>query len=217
MKIYAGARSSPLSRKQMSEIIEALRPHHPELLLEALWVETKGDKDKKTSLRGMGKTDFFTQELDNLLLEGKIRIAVHSAKDLPEPLPQGIAIAALTAGIDPSDSLMLREGYSLETLPSGATIATSSLRREEMVKQLRPDLRFIDLRGTIQERISLIEKGAADGVVVAEAALIRLELTHLNRVKLPGETVPGQGKLAVLAKSDDHEMKKLFSCIDTSR
>lgn len=217
MKIVAGARSSPLSRKQLIEILEEIRPHHPDLVLEPIWLETKGDKDKKTSLRSMGKTDFFTAELDEMLLEGKIRIAIHSAKDLPDPLPEGLSMVALTSGVDPSDSLVLREGTTLESLPAGATIATSSVRREEMVRQMRGDLRFIDLRGTIQERISLIEKGMADGVVIAEAAIIRLGLTYLNRLSLPGETVPLQGKLAVLARSDDEAMRALFSCIDGPR
>ncbi len=95
-------------------------------------------------------------------------------------------------------------------LKSGARIATSSLRREEAVRQLRSDLVFSDLRGRVEERLSQLEKGTADGVVVAEAALIRLKLTHLNRIHLPGETVPLQGRLAIIGRSDDPEIHQIF-------
>lgn len=209
MKILSGARSSPLSRAQLEEI------QNDSLLrgcvLDPVWVETTGDKDKETSLRFLGKTDFFTKELDSMLLEGKIRIAIHSAKDLPDPLPKGLEVVALTKGVDPRDSLVFREGESLYTLPRNAKVATSSVRREEIVRSLRSDLQFVDLRGTIGERIALLENGSVDALVVAEAALIRLRLTYLSRWILPGETTPLQGRLAVLARKDDEMMRTLFS------
>jgi len=184
---------------------------YPHLQFEPVWVNTTGDIDKTTSLRHLGKTDFFTRELDQMLLSGEIRAAVHSAKDLPEPLPQGLAVAAMTRGVDPRDSLVLRPDESLATLPAGAVIATSSARREESVRLLRNDLKFIDLRGTIGERLEKLRTGEADGVVVAEAALIRLNLTHLNRIFLPGETAQNQGRLAILVREGDEEMKRLFA------
>src|SRR5262249_52760384 len=148
-----------------------------------------------------------------MLLEGRCRIAIHSAKDLPDPLPRGITMVALTEGLDPTDVLVLKEGQSLSSLPFGAIIATSSERREKAVKQLRPDFRFIDLRGTIAERLMQLDQGLANGVVVAEAALIRLGLTHLNRVKLPGFSASLQGQLAVTARTGDEEMRRLFHYI----
>ncbi len=163
------------------------------------WVQTIGDRDRTTSLRTLDKTDFFTRELDQLLLAGAIDAAIHSAKDLPEPLPQGLTLAALTKGLDPRDSLVLREG---ETLQPNSLIATSSLRREETVRALCPTARFIDLRGTIHERLAKLHKKEADGVVLAECALIRLKLTHLNRIPLPGETAPLQGRLAIIVRSN---------------
>ena len=214
MKIQAGARSSPLSRAQADEALKEIRAFYPDLELEMSWVVTTGDKHKTVSLRSLGKDDFFTKELDEMLLQGKIRIAIHSAKDLPDPLPNGLSIAAITRGVDPRDCLVLRKGMTLENLPSGSVIATSSVRREETVRSLRPDLKFIDLRGTISERLEKLEKGEADGVVVAEAALIRLNLTHLNRIFLPGDTVLMQGRLAILARHGDLEMHILFSKID---
>jgi len=213
MKILSGARSSPLSRAQADEILEEIRAFHPEVQFEMNWVLTRGDKDKTVSLKGLGKDDFFTRELDEMLLKGEIRIAIHSAKDLPEPLPKGLALAALTRGLDPRDSLVLRDGMTLEMLPPNSVIATSSIRREEIVCSLRPDFRFEDLRGTVGERLEKLKSGEVDGIVVAEAALIRLKWTHLNRIFLPGGTAPLQGKLAVLSREDDLEMQTLFSLI----
>ncbi len=210
MKIKTGARSSPLSRTQFEEV-RALMPAR--LVLEPVWVSSPGDRDRTISLRNLDRTDFFTRDLDKMLLLKTIRLAIHSAKDLPDPLPDGLALALVTKGIDPRDSLVFREGDSLSTLPSGAVIATSSSRREEVVKQLRGDLVFIDLRGSIEERLAKLTDGA-DGVVVAEAAIIRLKLTHLNRVSLPGETAPGQGKLALVTLASDRELIQcLESCI----
>lgn len=211
MKIIAGARSSPLSRAQFEEAATEIHSLHPQITLEPIWVETIGDLDQKTSLRNLDKIDFFTRELDQMLLRGEVRIAIHSAKDLPEPLCKGLSLVALTRGVDPRDSLVFREGETLETLPKGAIIATSSIRREETVKRLRGDLQFIDLRGNINERLKKLQNREADGIVVAEAALIRLKLTHLNRIFLPGDTAPRQGQLAILARSGDEEMKHLFS------
>ncbi len=211
MKIKTGARSSPLSKAQFEEARALLPPH---LILEPVWVGSPGDRDKKTSLRDLGKTDFFTRDLDQMLLAKTIRLAIHSAKDLPEPLPDGLTLALLTRGIDSRDSLVFREGESLSALPSGARIATSCQRREVAVKQLRSDFVFIDLRGNIEERIAKLNQDA-DGVVVAEAALIRLKLTHLNRIFLPGETAPGQGKLAFITRDDDRELIECLQCLES--
>lgn len=214
LSIQVAARSSPLSRTQVQEVLNEMREFYPSLSFETSWVNSRGDLDKDTSLRTMEKTDFFTREVDEMILKGECRIAIHSAKDLPDPLPQGISLIALTKGLDPSDSLVFRKGESLDTLPPWAWIATSSIRREEAVRQLRSDLHFKDLRGTIGERLTLLEKGEADGVVVAEAALIRLGLTHYSRLPLPHSSTFNQGRLAILAREGDDQMKQLFFPID---
>ncbi|MCB1112496.1 MAG: hydroxymethylbilane synthase [Chlamydiia bacterium] len=213
-KIPVAARTSPLSRKQVEEVLAELRLHHPNVDFDVHYIFTTGDLDQKTSLRTMGKSDFFTREIDQQLLQGRARIAIHSAKDLPEPLPEGLAVIAVTRGLTPADALVLREGESLQSLQKGARIATSSERREEAVRKMRSDLTFIDLRGTIAQRIEKLHTGEADGAVIAEAALIRLGLTHLNRVIIPGETVPGQGKLAIVARLDDPLIAELFQCLN---
>lgn len=212
--IIVGARSSPLSQAQVREVQLEVNEYRPDVVFESLLIETYGDKDRATSLRILDKTDFFTREVDDLLFSGACRIVIHSAKDLPDSIRKGIAMAALTYGEDPADSLVLREG---ESLRPGAIIATSSKRREDAVRMLLPDADFIDLRGTIGERLEKLERYEADGVVIAEAALIRLKMTHLNRIKLPGETVRHQGQLAVMVRCDDWEMLELFAPIDSRK
>lgn len=202
MKIKVGARDSELSSKQVEEVQRQVQ-----VAFEPILLKTTGDKNRTVSLRGLDKTDFFTKEIDTLLLQGGCRIAIHSAKDLPDPLPKGLVIAALTRGVDSSDALVLRPG---ETLQEGFVIATSSQRREQLVKPLKEKLRFVDIRGTIRERLEKLYRHEIDGVVIAEAAIIRLNLKYLNRIPLLGETAPLQGRLAVVVREGDEEMLTLF-------
>ena len=214
IEITVGARSSALSRVQCDEVWQELRQHHPDVQFYPIWVETTGDKDLKTSLKTMDKSDFFTKEIDQLQLTGKCRIGIHSAKDLPEPLPKGLKLVALTKGVDPSDSLILQDGATVETLPYGAKIGTSSARREQNIHDLRADLVCVDVRGTIPARLDLLDRGFIDGLVIAEAALIRLKLAYRTRIPLPGERASLQGQLAVIALEGDEEIAQLFRCID---
>lgn len=211
MKIVVGARGSNLSIKQVEEVLGELRAHTPQIVFEPIWTTTKGDRDLTSSLVPMDKTNFFTKEIDEMLLEKKCRIAIHSAKDLPEPLPKGLFLIALTKGQDPSDSLVLREG---ETLKKNGVIGSSSLRRNRILRTLRPDLSCVEVRGPIEKRLEKLASGEIDGLVVAEAALVRLGLTHLNRIPLPGETAVNQGKLAIIAREGDREMEELFAPLD---
>ena len=212
--LRAAARSSALSRAQVEEI-RSLLP--PTTAFDVTFVETYGDLDRETSLRTLGRTDFFTREVDQLVLSGECDFGIHSAKDLPEPLTKGLTLFALTRGIDPRDALVLRPGVTLDTLPPGSVIATSSERRIDAVKALRQDFTFIDLRGTIEERLSMLEKGLADGVVIAEAALIRLKL-DVNRIYLPGTTVAAQGQLAIVGLTARKQiLEKIFSCLDVKK
>ena len=204
MHIRVASRKSPLALKQVEEIFRGL----PHLTYSLTAIDTMGDLDKLTSLRTLEKTDFFTRELDALLLAGAADIAIHSAKDLPDPLPQGLEVIALTACIDPRDSLVFKT-----MLPENPLVATSSKRREEAVLELIKKARFCDIRGTISERLEALGKDV-DAVVIAEAALIRLNLTHLSRFYLPGETAACKGQLAVVARTDHQILHPLFSPID---
>lgn len=173
---------------------------------------TTGDKDLLTSLRDMGKTDFFTKEIDEGLLAKTFDIAIHSAKDLPDPLPQGLSLVGMTESIDPRDSLVIRPGYTLKPNP---IVGVSSERRETAVRQVWRDAVFRDIRGTIPGRLSLLDSGEYDAIVIAEAALIRLGLTERRRLFLPGETAQNQGRLALVSRSEDVEkFSSLFQCTD---
>lgn len=209
MKIKVGARRSKLSRKQVEEVMKELKVDYT-----VDYVETIGDRDLKSSLGPMDKTDFFTREIDQKVLDRSCDLGIHSAKDLPDPLPEGLKLFALTKGIDSSDSLVIREGKQLKHLKRGAIIGSSSVRRDEAIKRLRPDLKCIEVRGPVDVRLSMLDRGEIDGLVVAEAALIRLGLTTRNRITLSGETAPLQGKLAVIGRNDDKEMEALFHLID---
>lgn len=203
--LKVGARDSLLSRKQVEEVFAQL-----DCAYEAIWMKTQGDLDLKQSLRHLDRTNFFTKELDEALLRGEVDVTIHSAKDLPDPLPEGLEIVALTKGIDSADALVLREG---ESLCEGMVIGTSSQRREEVVAQLQEGLLFADIRGSIRQRLDSLYQHKIDGVVIAEAALIRLGLTNINRIRLEGETAPLQGRLAVLARTGDEKMRQLFAWV----
>ncbi|MDB6081454.1 MAG: hemCD [Chlamydiia bacterium] len=215
--ISVAARASPLSKIQLQEVLDELLLYHPEVAFIPTWIETCGDKDLQTSLRNLPQGDFFTKEIDEMQLASTVRISIHSAKDLPVPLPPGLRRVALTKGVDPRDAIVFRQGDTLESLQTGAKIATSSERRDSIIKSLRPDLECVDIRGTIQKRLEKLEMHEVDGVVIAKAALIRLQVDHLNHIVLDCPTARYQGQLAVIARSDDREMATLFECINTHK
>ena len=205
-----GSRGSNLARKQVEEVLDLIGVDYT-----IVCIQTVGDRNLSCSLRSMDKTDFFTREIDQMVLQGACDVAIHAAKDLPQPLTKGLQLIALTKGIDARDSLVMREGERLENIKLGATIGSSSYRRDRAVKDLRADLRCVEIRGCIEDRLALLDKGEIDGLVVAEAALIRLGLKTRNRIFLRAETAPWQGKLAVIGRREDKEMKALFYPVDT--
>ena len=213
--ITVGARSSPLSRAQVQEVLNELKTFHPHIVFVPNWFQTTGDKDLKTSLRDMEKSDFFTKEIDRMQLEGKFQISIHSAKDLPDPVSEGLEIIALTRGVDPSDVLVIKNGSTLKDLSRNCKIGTSCKRRDLSVKKIFPEAEIVDIRGTIGDRLSLLHLGKLDGVVMAKAALIRLKIEDVACFALQGEMAPLQGKLAIIARKGDKKMKQLFSCLDT--
>lgn len=213
------ARPSNLSKQQVLEAQRLLKHFYPKLILQTVFLKSRGDLDKETSLRGLELTNFFTDVLDQALLQNEARLAVHSAKDLPSPLMSGLIVAAITPCIDSRDALVLREGLDpTQQLPQNLRVATSSQRRESAVRQLCQTATFQDLRGTIEERLALLQPchpAHVDGVVVAQAALIRLQLQHLPHLYLPGPTTPGQGSLALVIREDDYELLQYLQVIDS--
>jgi len=214
MIIHLAARPSRLSIAQVKEVIKELSKYHFDLDFEVHYFMSKGDIDKKRSLRELEKTDFFTDTIDKFILTKKKYVGIHSAKDLPDPLPKGLKVVAFTKGVDQRDSIVLNKGASFFSLKKNSVIATSSVRREEMIKQLRDDLKFADIRGAIEERLNILNQRKIDGIVIAEAAIKRLNLEHLNRFTLPFKTVKGQGQLAIVANENDDLMEKVFAQIN---
>ncbi|MBI3315301.1 MAG: uroporphyrinogen-III C-methyltransferase, partial [Candidatus Omnitrophica bacterium] len=173
---------------------------------------TQGDKDKKTSLTRQPGDDFFTDTLDQALLKGGIDIAVHSAKDLPQHIPAGLEIFTLTETLDDRDAWVGPCAFA--DLPKGAKVGTSSILRQKQIKELRPDVNIIDIRGTIEERIELVKQGKVNGIVVAACALKRLGLEKKIKEIFPWEGMPLQGQLAVVGRTKDTALRNLFKAID---
>lgn len=165
--------------------------------------ETTGDLDKTTPIDKVDGTDFFTDTIEKALLDYEIDIAVHSAKDLPRSYAPGLVIAAFTDPIDNTDALVSAGRLRLAELAAGAMVGTSSARRRAQVLALRPDLRVSDLRGNVDERIDKLDSGDYDAIVVASAALIRLGIEHRIAERLPFETAPLQGALAMQVRKED--------------
>ena len=207
------SRTSPLARVQVREVMGTLES------LDTRWVglDSFGDRHKDVSLWSNRKEDIFTDVLDEALLRGEVDAAIHSAKDLPFPLRDGLVLAALTEGMDSRDALVSRSGQKLRDLPPGATVGTSSPSRRDQLKLLRHDLRPVDIRGTIEERLHRVETGEVDALIVALCALQRLGLEPRASEILPFQTHPLQGKLAVVCAAQNAECRGLFHSFDVRK
>jgi len=183
----------------------------PNLKFELIKLESYGDKHKEISLLSNPSTDIFTRELDMTILDGIADIAIHSAKDLSYPLVSGLSVIALFNAFDQTDSLVSRDNLTLEQLPIGAKIGTSSPTRCRELLSIRPDVEVVSIRGTIEERILLVDSGEIDALIVASCALKRLGLSSRTAEKLPFETHPLQGNLAIVARSDRPDLQTLFT------
>jgi len=224
-----GTRTSSLALRQVEEILQALRkfyPHtkdfgvgvYPDFKAEVIGIDTYGDRDKITPISEIEGTDFFTNEIDEALLKSRIDFAVHSAKDLPGQIPEGLYIVAITKSIDSYDALVSENDLSLEELPFGARIGTSSLRRKQQLKSYRDDFDIVDIRGNIEERLEKLDNGNLDGIVIATCALVRLGLENRITQRIPFEILkphPLQGSLAVVIRERDLPLRTLFSIIDS--
>ena len=208
-----GSRPSRLAIAQVQEILGSVGAYgHTPLQYELITFKTQGDKDKKTSLTRQPGDDFFTDTLDQALLKDDIDIAVHSAKDLPQRIPVGLEIFALTETLDDRDAWVGLRAFA--DLPKGAKAGTSSILRQKQIKQLRPDVHIVDIRGTIEERIELVKQGKVDGIVVAACALKRLGLKKEIKEIFPWEGMALQGQLAVVGRAKDTALRNLFKAID---
>jgi hydroxymethylbilane synthase len=204
-----GTRASALALWQTERVRQQLADHGvPTTRLE---ITTTGDHVLDVPLARIGSVALFTRQLDEALLQGRIDLAVHSLKDLPSRLPEGIALAAVSQREDPRDALVGRDGVTFDTLPHGAILATSSLRRRAQALRARPDLQIVDVRGNVQTRLRhLDETPAWSATLLAAAGLIRLDLGHRITDTLPTShflPAPGQGALAVTVRADDESTR----------
>ena len=206
-KIRVIARGSRLSRLQVEEVFK----NFPELAYEIKYLESYGDKNQQISLlNGEAPADIFTRELDDAIRQGDADIAIHSAKDLPYPLPEDIEVIALFSAFDTTDSLVSRDHKKLAELPAGSIIGTSSPLRKKGLNELRPDLTIKGIRGCIEERVQQVKDGKYDAAIVATCALKRLGMEDEIAEVLPFPTHPLQGFLAITAKKGS-DLKQAFA------
>ncbi|MEW5758909.1 MAG: hydroxymethylbilane synthase [Candidatus Omnitrophota bacterium] len=211
MSIRVGTRPSRLAFRQVEEIKCLVSG----VEFVVIPIQTQGDKDKITPLSSVREPDFFTREIDEALLDGKIDIAIHSSKDLSPILTDGLVIFFETESISRFDVLVSRDNFKLHQLSKHSRIGVSSQRRRDAVYLLRPDLELIDVRGNIDERIRLLDENKIDALIVAEAALIRLDLENRISEIFPldlFETHPKQGSLSLVAREDRwQKLKSILS------
>lgn len=217
MKLIFATRPSKLARWQTNYIIDALRKIHPDLGCEEKIIITQGDKILDKPLPEIGGKGLFTQELESELLSGAVHCAVHSLKDLPVENPAGLTIGCIPARAEVRDALISANGYTIATLPNGASVGTSSLRRSAQTLSLRPDLRIQSLRGNVDTRLRKAMEGQFDAIILAGAGLTRLGLENNVTEWLPLDVMlpaPGQGALAVQCRADDTTTLNLLTALE---
>ena len=217
MKLIFATRPSALARWQTQWVIAALQKAHPGLVCEEKTITTQGDKILDKPLPEIGGKGLFTQELESELLNGHVHCAVHSLKDLPVENPVDLTIGCIPARAEVRDALISARGYTLTTLPTNASIGTSSLRRASQILSLRPDIKTESLRGNVDTRLRKALDGQYDAIILAGAGLTRLGLDkHVTEwlaldVMLPA---PGQGALAVQCKASDQTTLSLLAALE---
>lgn len=217
-------RASLLATTQTGHVVAALQAAHPGLTIEVRELTTKGDRRTDVPLPEVGGKGLFTAELEAALLSGEADVAVHSLKDLPTELPDGLAVGAIPYRVEPRDALVLPQGAAasgvgepLPLLPVGARIGTSSPRRQAMLRHARPDLQFADVRGNLDTRLRKLDEGQYDALVLAAAGLTRLGWGERISLLLPVEIcvpAPAQGALAVESRAGDERVAEILTTLD---
>jgi hydroxymethylbilane synthase len=205
-RIRIGTRGSRLALWQAEHVAGRLRDAHPDLEVAIETIRTTGDRILDAPLARIGGKGLFTKEIEEALLDGRVDVAVHSLKDLPTTLPEGLGLGAVLSRHDPSDVLVSAGGRGLAELPDGARIGTSSLRRRAQLLHARPGLEVVDVRGNVPTRLEKAASGAVDAVVLARAGVERLGLGERITEVLPAETIlpaPGQGAVGIEVRQGD--------------
>ena len=214
--IRIGTRGSALARVQTDEVVSELRAAWPHIEVEVVPILPDGDRRKAAPLQSLGRGTF-VKGLEEPLLEMEIDLAVHSAKDMPSALPDGLTIVAYARRKDPRDVIVNRWGLRFEALPTGARLGTSSPRRAGQLLSARTGIEVVPIRGNVDTRLGRVGRDECDGVVLAAAGLERLgRLGDVSNYLGPDLCVPdaGQGALAVEAREEDSELAEILAAVD---
>lgn len=212
-----GTRQSLLALWQSNHIAALLRKQYPDCEVVLKKIVTKGDKILDVPLAQIGGKGLFTKEIEEELINGTVDLAVHSLKDMPTVLPEGLCLTAITERANVGDAFVSNKYNSFAELPQGATLGTSSLRRKAQLLAARPDLKIIDLRGNVDTRLRKLDEGQYDAIILAAAGLERLG--HKDRIKEvipPNVCLPavGQGALAIESRSEDPEVRQMLDFLN---
>lgn len=217
-EVVIGTRGSALAMWQTYHVVDRLQSSAAGLHVRVVPITTQGDRVRDRALSRVGGQGLFVKEIEAALLAGEIDLAVHSLKDVPTVLPDGLALGAILERADARDALITRDGCStLSTLPHGALVGTSSLRRRAQLLAVRSDLQVVDLRGNVDTRLLKLREGEYEAIVLAVAGLVRLG--HANRIseRLPVKVMlpaPGQGALCVEIRDSDVRIRSMIASLD---
>lgn len=215
--ITIATRKSPLAMWQAEYVRDRLLAAHPELTVELEGMTTQGDKILDSPLAKIGGKGLFVKELEVSMLNGKTDIAVHSMKDVPVEFPDGLHLAVICEREDPRDAFVSNDYKSLEDLPQGARVGTSSMRRQSQIRAIRPDLQILDLRGNVNTRLRKLDDGEYDAIILAAAGLIRLgfneRITQFIDTTLSLPAI-GQGAVGIECRSDDIRVNSLLAALN---
>jgi len=221
MKIRIASRGSALALWQTNHVKALLESAHPGITVEITIIKTTGDQILNSPLSVIGGKGVFTKELEESLLANETDIAVHSLKDLPTTLPDGLQVTAILKRASVEDAFLSNSvGMTIESLPHGATVATGSLRRRAQLLALRPDLNIVDIRGNVPTRIEKLRNSTWSGMLLASAGIERLGLSEAINQKIPTTTIlpaPGQGAVAIEARAGDEAISAICSVLHDSQ
>ncbi len=216
-EIRIATRESALAMWQAYYVQNRLKEAYPDLTVTLVPMTTKGDQILDTPLAKIGGKALFVKELEVAMLEDRADIAVHSMKDVPVEFPEGLMLHTICEREDPRDAFVSNNFITLDDLPEGSVVGTSSLRRQCQLKALRPDLVIKDLRGNVNTRLRKLDEGQYDAIILAAAGLIRLEMPERIKQYLPTELLlpaNGQGAVGIECRSDDEGIKQLLSVLE---
>ncbi|WP_348728262.1 hydroxymethylbilane synthase [Rheinheimera texasensis] len=216
-RVRIATRKSALALWQAEYVKARLEFFHPGLVVELVPMSTQGDKILDTPLAKIGGKGLFVKELETAMLEDRADIAVHSMKDVPVEFPEGLMLSTICEREDPRDAFVSNQYSSLNQLPHGAVVGTSSLRRQCQIKALRPDLQIRDLRGNVNTRLAKLDAGEYDAIILAAAGLIRLGFQARIATYLPvSESLPanGQGAVGIECRSNDAAVRALLAPLE---